>query len=67
MATEELIILQKTYDMINYGYQAISQFPKVKICSWNRYEKMYASNFGYTIVAHKKFIKKLHFKNWMLT
>ena len=25
---EDLIILQKTYDMIQYGYQTLAQFPK---------------------------------------
>ena len=28
MATEDLKILNKTYEMINYGYQAITQFQK---------------------------------------
>ncbi|MZK72001.1 diversity-generating retroelement protein bAvd family protein, partial [Clostridium beijerinckii] len=54
MATEELIILQKTYDMINYGYQAISQFPKSeKYALGTDMKKCMHQILEYTIVAHK--------------
>jgi hypothetical protein len=59
MATEELIILQKTYDMINYGYQAIGQFPKSeKYALGTDMKKCMHQILEYTIVAHKKYYKK---------
>ncbi len=56
---EDLVIRQKTYDMMEYGYKALAQFPKsekfalaadIKMCMHKVLE--------YIIVAHKKYYKK---------
>ena len=34
---EDLIVLQKTYDMIQYGYQCLRQYPKlvgIEVIEW---------------------------------
>ncbi|MDT3699757.1 MAG: diversity-generating retroelement protein Avd [Thermincola sp.] len=56
---EDLIILQKTYDMIGYGYQALAQFPKSeKYALGTDMKKCMHSILEYIIVAHKKYYKK---------
>jgi four helix bundle protein len=56
---EDLIILQKTYDMIGYGYQALAQFLKSeKYALGTDMKKCMHSILEYIIVAHKKYYKK---------
>lgn len=59
MATEELKILNKTYEMISYGYQAIGQFPKSeKYALGVDMKKCMHQILELTIVGHKKYYKK---------
>lgn len=59
MATEDLIILQKTYDMIQYGYNAIAQFPKSeKYALGTDMKRCMHQILEYVIVGHKKYYKK---------
>lgn len=59
MATEDLKILNKTYEMINYGYQAIAQFPKSeKYALGSDMKKCMHQILELTIVGHKKYYKK---------
>lgn len=63
---EELKILQKTFDMINYAYPALAQYPKgekfalvadIKRCMDVMLERI--------IEANKKYYKKPLCRNWM--
>lgn len=59
MATEELKIIQKTYDMIQYGYNAISQFPKSeKYALGTDMKRCMHQILELTIVCQKKYYKK---------
>lgn len=56
---EDLKILQKTYDMIQYGYQAISQFPKSeKYALGTDMKKCMHEMLELVITCHKKYYKK---------
>lgn len=61
---EELKILQKTFDMMNYAYPALAQYPKgekfalvvdIKRCMDVMLERI--------IEANKSIIRKLHYRN----
>ena len=59
MATEYLKILNKKYEMINYGYQDINQFPKSeKYALGADMKKCMHQILELTIVGHKKYYKK---------
>lgn len=56
---EDLTILQKTYDMIQYGYQALAQFPKSeKFALAADMKRCMHSILEYIIEAQKKYFKK---------
>jgi len=56
---EDLMILQKTYDMIQYGYQALAQFPKSeKFALAADMKRCMHAILEYIIEAHKKYYKK---------
>jgi len=56
---EDLKIIQKTYDMIEYGYSAIAQFPKSeKYALGNDMKRCMHQILEYEIVGHKKYYKK---------
>ncbi|MGL5714165.1 MAG: diversity-generating retroelement protein Avd [Paraclostridium sp.] len=56
---ENLKILQKTYDMIEYGYKAIEQFPKSeKFALGNDMKRCMHNILHLGIVAQKKYYKK---------
>lgn len=56
---EELIIQQKVYDMIMYGYPALEQFPKSQKFSLAQdIKKCMDAVMRYVIAANKKYTKK---------
>ena len=53
------MILQKTYDMIQYGYHALAQFPKSeKFTLAADMKRCMHAILEYIIEAHKKYYKK---------
>ena len=36
--SQELIILQKIMDMMEYGYLALAQYPKGEVCAGHRHQ-----------------------------
>jgi hypothetical protein len=59
ISVEELKVLQKTYDMIQYGYQAIAQFPKSeKYALGTDMKKCMHKILELVITCHKKYYKK---------
>lgn len=59
LASEELKIIQKTYDMIQYGYGAIAQFPKSeKYALGTDMKRCMHQVLELTIVCQKKYYKK---------